>query len=119
MRILVLEDDELRIRWLARRLPQADIHWTPGVDRFLELAHSPTRRWDLILMDHDLGMSADGRDAARALNTSAPIIVWSANWLEMGRVMERILRRRGQPVIGWWYFGHPELWPQIRRAVAA
>ncbi|MCP4204251.1 MAG: response regulator transcription factor [bacterium] len=105
--ILVLEDNEMRIRWLQRLMRRrADVLWTDNVLDFLDTVEIDP---DLILMDHDLGQELDGRDAAKALYTSAPIIVWSANTLR-GPQMVDILEQRGLDVFPIWLpFGSPGL----------
>ncbi len=113
-KVLVLEDNEQRVRWLARSF-DVEAHWTPHVDEFFDMqrAYGP---WDLVLLDHDLGTEGDGRDAARVLRSRAPIIVWSANpW--GGPAMARILQRRGQPVVAQIPFGHPKLKPVLAWAL--
>lgn len=110
--IVVLEDNEQRVRWLRRIVrTSADVLHTETVqDFFATLEVEP----DLVLMDHDLNTHFDGRDAARHMETSSPIVVWSANHLR-GPQMVTILEERGLNVFPVWLpFGSPELLYIIR-----
>lgn len=120
MDVLVLEDDEVRIRWLRRALRKHDprIVWTDSVTNLLELANREPL-WDLILLDHDLkGRAYNGTVAARYLRAVGPIVVWSLN--DTGaRRMVKILRGREEVlVVGWLPFGSPELAAYLRSLTA-
>ncbi len=119
MKILVLEDREVRIRWLQRvlRRQHPEIEWTDQVEMFVGLVRGNPDA-DLILMDHDLHTDGDGRDAVRLMpRVDIPIIVWSANYWA-GPEMVEMLVMRHQPVLGWYPFGVPELLPAIRHALS-
>ena len=110
--ILVLEDNEQRVRWLRRiARSDADVLHTETVQDFLATLEIEP---DLILMDHDLGTYFDGRDAATNMETSSPIVVWSANPVR-GPEMVTILDERGLDVFPVWLpFGSPELIQVVR-----
>jgi CheY-like chemotaxis protein len=106
--ILVLDDDSVRVRWLNRvaRPLNADVLHTETVQDFLATLEVEP---DLIFMDHDLGTSFDGRDAARHMETRSPIVVWSCNSTR-GPQMVDILEERGLDVFPVWVpFGSTEL----------
>jgi CheY-like chemotaxis protein len=106
--ILVLDDDSVRVRWLNRvaRPLNADVLHTETVPDFLATLEIEP---DLILMDHDLGTTFDGRDAARHMETRSPIVVWSCNSTR-GPQMVDILEERGLDVFPVWVpFGSTEL----------
>lgn len=113
--ILVLEDNEQRVRWLRRVVrARADVLHTETAQDFLATLEIDP---DLVLMDHDLGTYFDGRDAARHMETRAPIVVWSANQ-RRGPEMVDILLERGLDVLPVWLpFGSPELPFVIRRTL--
>jgi CheY-like chemotaxis protein len=105
--ILVLEDNEQRVRWLRRIVREhADVLHTETVPDFLATLEIEP---DLILMDHDLGTTFDGRDAARHMETRSPIVVWSCNSTR-GPQMVDILEERGLDVFPVWVpFGSTEI----------
>ena len=112
MRVLVLEDDPRRIRWLERMVPEADVFWTQSVPRLLRILQEEGV-WDLVLLDHDLNRKYTGTDAAKTMSVVGPIIVWSRNPTGAKR-MVRILEKRDQLVIGWFPFGSPGLVQRVR-----
>jgi hypothetical protein len=107
VRTLVLEDDNSRLKWLRRIAPKLIVVAEYEVGPFLEHAHR--ERFELVIMDHDLGGGPDGRTAATFLDAhDAPIIVWSQNEPKAAEMGE-ILRQRGQNLIAIAPFGSPVL----------
>lgn len=112
MRALVLEDDPTRVRWLRRIAPALAIDHEAEVEPFLE--RSRERRYELVILDHDLGGGLDGRTAATFLDArGAPIVVWSQNELR-AEDMRAILASRGQNVAAVVPFGAPNLTTAIK-----
>lgn len=101
----------MRIRILKRMMPRAQIVWVSTVGELREIVAQ--RIWDLVLLDHDLKHHESGTDAALFLEVDAPIVVWSLN-PEGAERMVKILRRRGQLVVGWLPFGTPGLMRYLR-----
>lgn len=112
MRALVLEDEPSRVRWLRRLVPTLEIDHEAEVEPFLVRARE--RRYELVVMDHDLGGGLDGRTAATFVDSrGAPIVVWSNNE-DRAEEMRQILVKRGQNVVAVVPFGMPVLTTAIK-----
>lgn len=88
-KIVVLEDQEVRIQWLRAVVPFDDIEivWCTSVGKFLKEVREPNVK--LVIFDHDLDLFFDGPDkdgltgthAARGYRglTDTPVLIWSFN----------------------------------------
>lgn len=106
MRVVVLEDMEVRVEWLRAvlRSSNTEIVWCKDVATFMDAVKADH---DLVIFDHDLellslaGYSApsepNGTDAARLYTGRGPALVWSANPDGAARITE-ILQKKGIPV---------------------
>ena len=103
-RILVLEDDASRVRWLRRRFPGVEMLPASTVTELFEVLRGESRAPDLVVLDHDLGggprgPGVDGRsgmDAASRLPhlDGAPVLVWSVNPIKAPLMVESLQARR-------------------------
>lgn len=116
MLIYVLEDHDVRVKWLREFVGDGDRHeviWTDNVVDFLRCFKVYREEPDLIILDHDLGgipedLSAGsldangetGMDAARQMpKVSCPILVWSYNSVRAPEMVAE-LQKRGMRA-GW------------------
>ena len=99
--ILVLEDMDIRVQWLRKMFPATEIQWCSDVSSFQEVLRS--RSPSVIILDHDLGPGSvtsedsgglTGYDAAKALRTNAPVLIWSVNMWGSNR-MSSVLADNG------------------------
>jgi hypothetical protein len=103
-KILILDDDKIRIDWLKKEKPDWDVIWSVDVDSFCDRLDAG-EEYDLLVLDHDLGdrsLFGTGSDAVRYLEDDArqgegdflhmPVLVWSNNVVENGK-MAKILQR--------------------------
>lgn len=96
--ILVLEDLKERVDWLRQTFPRTEIQWCTTVLSF-QMALSECNP-DVIILDHDLGPGSatsedadglTGYDAAKALKTRAPVLIWSWNMWASNRMSEALM----------------------------
>jgi len=100
-RVLVLEDTQDRLDWLNDVLKNHDVEivWCTKVMNFLQVSKE---RFDLIILDHDLGERGPGdgegltgKQAAERMDVDRhiPVVVWSVN--DIGaKEMVTILKER-------------------------
>lgn len=98
--VLVLEDTQARVSWLRDRFPELTVIHATNPLEFVE-------GWDqgpsLIILDHDLGLSAwDGYEACKLLpeldpHCTTPVLIWSQNPVGVGH-MAQFLQRNGWQV---------------------
>lgn len=99
MRILCIEDETPRIRWIQAQFPEAEIHWVLTPDQ-VRYAVGECPRWDLICWDVDLGLKQDGLDYAvgqigyQAIQNADRIWVWSINGTEGPKVLATLTRKK-------------------------
>jgi len=112
MRILCIEDDPARIIWLTRALPNSSIVWalTPAQVAY----YVDAGPWDVICVDHDLGMDDtarvddgslslpwNGASAARAFGGSIvastrAVWVWSNNPVGSQNIAHHLARHKAE-----------------------
>lgn len=103
MRILVLEDTEERVEALRSWLPGSTIKHAVDVGAFIDAATWPGARWDVLILDHDLGEGAGtGLEAVALLPDRNPClhIVWSVNPVRAPHMVQD-LQRKGCKVYRW------------------
>lgn len=103
--VLVLEDTVERVSWLRDRFPELNvIHATNPLEFVQGWDQGPS----LIILDHDLGLSAwDGYEACKLLpeldlHRNTPVLIWSQNPVDVGQRrismswhMAQFLQRQG------------------------
>lgn len=71
MRVLILDDQQLRHEVFADRHEQDEVHHTFTYDRAIELLRSKPK-FDVVYLDHDLQEKATGYDAAKFIAERLP-----------------------------------------------
>lgn len=83
MKLLILDDEEVRVDWVRDAFPKAEVHWVQTPTQFAKEYQEGYGTWSLILLDHDLGLpNATGRDAVQYITNKDRdrVIVWSLNF---------------------------------------
>ena len=95
-RLLFLDDEEWRYKWLAAHsTPDTVLHWVRTVPE--AIAALEAEAWDQIWLDHDLGTEpAVGRDVATWLAqhpevTADLIVVHSVNTVSAPKILRELL----------------------------
>ena len=109
MKILILEDSDLRIDFLKGVVGQrAEIFWAQNVSQFIDMLKEHSKI-DLFILDHDLGEfdcvgytcakgGENGMQAIPFIPESSNCLVWSAN-IDKSKIMAENLAQKGCAIV--------------------